>query len=90
MRKVMTAYHSTQHRERKRGCRGCQEHGRDDQCDHCFKCGHLSRGCRGPPAGKKEKGHSASSMTVTAHTTPSKWSEQQNVLLCDSIKQLEA
>ncbi|KAL0152983.1 hypothetical protein M9458_051712 [Cirrhinus mrigala] len=93
MRKVMTTYRCTQHRERKRGCRGCQEHGRGDQCDHCFKCGqsgHLSRGCRGPPVGRTERGHSASSMAVTADTTSSEWSKEQNVLLCDSIKQLEA
>ncbi|KAL1276924.1 hypothetical protein QQF64_023597 [Cirrhinus molitorella] len=90
IRKVMTTYRCTQHRERKRGCRVCQEQGRGDQCDHCFKCGHLSRGCRGPPAGRTERGHSTSSMTVTAHTTSPQWSKNETVLLCDSIKQLEA
>ncbi|KAM9467441.1 uncharacterized protein Hap1MRO34_014209 [Clarias gariepinus] len=92
IRKAMTTNRSTPHREKKRGCRGCQEHDRGDQCDHCFKCGqsgHLSRGCRGPIAGSAEKGHSASSMVVTADTILSEGSKQQNMLLCDSIKLLE-
>ncbi|KAF4110497.1 hypothetical protein G5714_007528 [Onychostoma macrolepis] len=39
---------------------------------------------------RTERGHSASSMTLTTHTTSSLWPEHQSELLCDSIKQLEA
>lgn len=33
----------------RRGCKGCQEQGTGDDCEHCFKCGqsgHISIGCR--------------------------------------------
>lgn len=50
----------------------------------------FSRGCRGPPAGRTEIGHSASSMAVTTHTTSSLGPEHQRELLGDSIKQPEA
>ena len=43
----------------RRGCRGCQEKGGAEQCNHCFKCGlsgHLPKGCRaqGNSSGKSD------------------------------------
>lgn len=43
----------------RRACRGCQERGDEEQCDHCFKCGltgHLSRGCRAQRNSKGKSG----------------------------------
>ncbi len=34
---------------RQRGCHGCRQKGKGDDCDHCYKCGsaeHFARGCR--------------------------------------------
>ncbi|KAK0153418.1 hypothetical protein N1851_004927 [Merluccius polli] len=81
----------------RRACRGCQERGDEEQCDHCFKCGltgHLSRGCRaqGNPKGKSSTVDvSGQSIRGTPPTVQEQLSGSQDTqaILRESIHQLE-
>lgn len=89
---------SLQHRpNKKRGCKNCQEHKQEKQCDHCFKCGQsgpLSR----PRRMLMDRAEPIDMSANTVTTLPlslvpqSKQKEQRDVhkLIMDSIQYLEA
>ena len=81
----------------KRACRGCQDRGEEEQCDHCFKCGlsgHFSRGCRGQ---SNTRGNTDSAnikgqtVEYSSPATPEQQSGSPNTptILRESIFQLE-
>ena len=40
----------------RRGCKECQQNGKGESCDHCFRCGsaeHYARGCRQAKSGQQ-------------------------------------
>lgn len=81
----------------RRACRGCQERGEEEQCDHCFKCGltgHLSRGCRAPRNGKGNSGSVDVSGQSVGGSSPAiqeqlNESRDTQAILRESIHQLE-
>lgn len=78
-------------------CKGCQERGKKEQCNHCFKCGlsgHLSRGCIGQRdiKGKNDTVDiSGQSIGCTSPSTGEKLNESRDMqaILRESIQQLE-
>ncbi|KAK2555796.1 hypothetical protein P5673_022405 [Acropora cervicornis] len=57
------------------GCQNCKEHGRGEECDHCFACGssgHVARGCprnRNRSSQKAKKPLDPSDSTFISHLT---------------------
>ena len=81
----------------KRACRGCQDNGEEEQCDHCFKCGlsgYLSTGCttqrntRGNTDTVNVKGQT---VEYTSHVTQEQLSGSADTqtITRESIHQLE-
>ncbi|XP_063049996.1 uncharacterized protein LOC134444699, partial [Engraulis encrasicolus] len=78
----------------RRACRGCQERGNEEQCDHCFKCGqagHLARDCRG----QRSYSGNGDTVNLSGQSVGSAIQEQfgesreTQAILRDCIQQLE-